>query len=312
MATDWKAKGISNGPLYTFLGGNVQSQFKNTILGALPSGPEVAPSGILWTHDTPQCPDGWFLWSYNPDAYGASRGAFACSAGSAVPFRSDFLNGGQPGQFWIPRGEFFVGGSLFSTKTTCVRYHTAPPTDGTWVVGDIVFNTDPSSNGVLAWQCTAADTPETWTPIHLDRVKTMALANDFTTTNDTATSTNLTFAVGANDLWFVEVTGCISSGDVNGIRVAFSAPTGATVAGNAFGHNTSTTEYVDNPLTTTSLSPAFVTLANNPQLFSASATIMMDGTHTGSITFQAASVMLGQTCTIKAGACMRATRVDAV
>jgi hypothetical protein len=37
-----------------------------------------------------------------------------------------------------------------SPKTTCVRYHIAPPSDGTWIVGDIVFNTDPSTNGVFA------------------------------------------------------------------------------------------------------------------------------------------------------------------
>lgn len=39
---------------------------------------------------------------------------------------------------------------------------TAAPTSGTWVRGDIVWNSTPSSGGFIGFVCTASGTPGTW------------------------------------------------------------------------------------------------------------------------------------------------------
>jgi hypothetical protein len=38
----------------------------------------------------------------------------------------------------------------------------AAPTTGTWVVGDIVYNSTPAASGNIGWVCTTAGTPGTW------------------------------------------------------------------------------------------------------------------------------------------------------
>jgi hypothetical protein len=46
-----------------------------------------------------------------------------------------------------------------------VMYGTAAPsasTDGTFKVGDIVWNTVPSAGSPIGWVCTTAGTPGTW------------------------------------------------------------------------------------------------------------------------------------------------------
>ena len=42
------------------------------------------------------------------------------------------------------------------------REGTAPPTAGDWIVGDIFWNTNPSSGLPIGWVCVAAGTPGTW------------------------------------------------------------------------------------------------------------------------------------------------------
>jgi hypothetical protein len=39
---------------------------------------------------------------------------------------------------------------------------TVAPTTGTWVVGDIVYNSAPAAGGFIGWVCTTAGTPGTW------------------------------------------------------------------------------------------------------------------------------------------------------
>lgn len=41
-------------------------------------------------------------------------------------------------------------------------HHSAAPTTGTWAVGDIVLNNNPSAGGYIGWVCTTAGTPGTW------------------------------------------------------------------------------------------------------------------------------------------------------
>lgn len=41
-------------------------------------------------------------------------------------------------------------------------HHSAAPTTGTWAVGDIVLNNNPSAGGYIGWVCTTAGSPGTW------------------------------------------------------------------------------------------------------------------------------------------------------
>jgi hypothetical protein len=42
------------------------------------------------------------------------------------------------------------------------RQASSIPTTGTWVVGDVVYNSAPASAGYIGWVCTVAGTPGTW------------------------------------------------------------------------------------------------------------------------------------------------------
>lgn len=43
-----------------------------------------------------------------------------------------------------------------------LEYRTAAPTTGTWLLGDIVYNSSPSAGGYVGWVCTTAGSPGTW------------------------------------------------------------------------------------------------------------------------------------------------------
>ena len=43
-----------------------------------------------------------------------------------------------------------------------VLYNTAPPTGGTWAVGDIVYHTAPGAGSFIGWVCVTAGSPGTW------------------------------------------------------------------------------------------------------------------------------------------------------
>jgi parallel beta-helix repeat protein len=48
-------------------------------------------------------------------------------------------------------------------RSLAMTQGSAAPTTGTWKVGDIVFNTGVTASGTVAWVCTTAGTPGTWT-----------------------------------------------------------------------------------------------------------------------------------------------------
>jgi hypothetical protein len=63
-----------------------------------------------------------------------------------------------------------------------------------------------------------------------------ALASNFTTTSTTRVSTNLSFAIGANEIYRVRVAGTASKATSNtGLRIAIDAPTGCTISGVQYG-----------------------------------------------------------------------------
>lgn len=45
-------------------------------------------------------------------------------------------------------------------------YKSSAPTRGTWVIGDLIFNSSPTGT-ILGWVCTASGTPGTWVPFGL-------------------------------------------------------------------------------------------------------------------------------------------------
>jgi hypothetical protein len=55
-----------------------------------------------------------------------------------------------------------VQDALASIQLTREWFGSAAPTTGAWVLGDIVWNSAPSSGGAPGWMCTASGTPGTW------------------------------------------------------------------------------------------------------------------------------------------------------
>ena len=62
-----------------------------------------------------------------------------------------------------------IGGAIEVNKTESsfipnlkTVYDTAPPTAGTWQVGDKVWHSTPEPDGNVGWVCVAAGTPGTW------------------------------------------------------------------------------------------------------------------------------------------------------
>lgn len=138
------------------------------------------------------------------------------------------------------------------------------------------------------------------------------LINDLSTTTSTsAQNTNLTFAVGANDIWLVEFGGVTTAAaNTNGVKFAISCPSGAVMEGGmegpgATGLTTYAAARMNSPGTLTS---AFNSVTAQTAPYFGAVRVKMDGTHSGSITFQVAP---GTTTSVvlKAGSWIRATRV---
>ena len=53
---------------------------------------------------------------------------------------------------------------LYNSKMAMgdVGVHTASPTNGTFVLGDIVYSRTPAASGNIGWVCTVAGSPGTW------------------------------------------------------------------------------------------------------------------------------------------------------
>lgn len=66
--------------------------------------------------------------------------------------------GGNGVPIGLPLGYLDLGGLTRITRT-------AVPTIGSRLRGDIVWNSNPSTNGIIGWVCTVAGTPGTWLPM---------------------------------------------------------------------------------------------------------------------------------------------------
>lgn len=142
---------------------------------------------------------------------------------------------------------------------------------------------------------------------------TKGLTSNFTTTSNSATSTNLTFAVNANEDWVFEcrlTTQCSSTG---GIKYAISAPTGSTIEGWILASTSSITSNsyqritAINTLNTTALHTASNVPGPDRIRF-----LIRIGSTAGNVTLQAASVTSGQTTTIFARSFMTGSLVSSM
>jgi hypothetical protein len=136
------------------------------------------------------------------------------------------------------------------------------------------------------------------------------LAANFTTTVVTATSTLLSFALGPNEVWFVDcqlTTQCSSTG---GVKYAVTAPSGAGVEGWIYSSLATITTLSYQRITAVgSLNAgALHTVATTPggdQI----RFVLTNGATAGACAIQAASVTATQTTTIFANSGLHARRI---
>jgi hypothetical protein len=138
----------------------------------------------------------------------------------------------------------------------------------------------------------------------------LALGADFTTSDDRATPTALTFPVKSGEVWAIDLLATAQCDGADGSRYAVAAPAGSTVEGWLDSTADSLATRALEHLTDTVLTAPVHTVANKPAPDRISATVKAGAD--GAITIQAASLTNGQTTTIAAGATLRARRVDLV
>jgi hypothetical protein len=123
--------------------------------------------GIKWANDN----KGWWEFGHAgggiayilttaiTDTLGSGQTLDSASGGGTLP-------GGRMGFYDDPlvyKGSSVWGTLDMSTVLQKSSYTgTEAPTSGTWLRGDVVWNTAPTSGGTLGWICTTAGTPGTW------------------------------------------------------------------------------------------------------------------------------------------------------
>lgn len=266
---------------YTKTTGVVAVQADGT--GLLTVGSTVAGTGDLRVKSA-------FAAYFRTAANSADKAMFGIDASDNLFFGSpDNASSVSPTQVFVNPGQF---GYLSAGNTTVVLWAAASVT-----ITGIVTGTDPSSN-TLSYGFVAKE-----------------LANAFTTsTTASLQSSNLTFAMGASDIWVVEFGGTTTSAaNTSGVKFGIAIPTGATIEGGvhsslATGLTTYQSARISAGGTATA---AFNTVSGESSPFWGSVCVSGDGTHSGSVTIQ---LQPGTTTavTMKAGSWMRAWRATAV
>ena len=140
-----------------------------------------------------------------------------------------------------------------------------------------------------------------------------ALTSNFTTTANTATSTNLTFPIAANEIWNVDIEITCQCSNTGGVKFAIAAPTGATIEGWILSSTgvITTPSYQRITAINTLNATAVHTVATTPGPDTIRF-VVRNSTNAGNITLQAASGTNGQTTTIFANSCLLACKTTAV
>lgn len=92
------------------------------------------------------CSDGWWKLFYR-------------NLDDSIPLGFSTTVSGGGGQIQFPNG-FYLG--PFGQPAAKFVRGSAPPTEGAWSKGDVVWNSLVGKSGDLAWVCTAAGTPGSW------------------------------------------------------------------------------------------------------------------------------------------------------
>jgi len=139
------------------------------------------------------------------------------------------------------------------------------------------------------------------------------LASDFTTSSTTAVSTNLGFAIAANEAYVVTITGTASKATTNtGLKLAIGAPTGCTISGEQYG-SLATLAAFQTPSLITAINTLGTTFATGIgiQVTFRLEFRVTNGSTAGNITLQCATVT-SNVATIYAGTRMTYTKATSV
>ena len=137
----------------------------------------------------------------------------------------------------------------------------------------------------------------------------VSLLSNFTTTNLTATNTSLSFSIGPNETWTVDVQLTAQCSGPGGIKYSVAAPIGAGIEGWIYSSTNAilTLSYQRLVAIATLNATALHTVASTPAPDVLRFTIT-NGVTAGSVVIQAASVTSGQTTTVFAGSWLSARR----
>lgn len=135
-------------------------------------------------------------------------------------------------------------------------------------------------------------------------------SNQTTTSNSATNVNNMSFSIGANDVWSFEFrmqNGCSSTG---GVKWALTVPTGATFRATAQGMAASATARTSSVMSVSgTLSIAFNAVANQNGFTDITGTVAGGGT-AGTVQLQVASTTNGQTTTVYGNSYMVARRIQ--
>lgn len=131
---------------------------------------------------------------------------------------------------------------------------------------------------------------------------------DSSTTGQALTSSGLTFAVGANQVWQFEVAIYDSSSSSAGVKFGYAIPSGATIASLGWGQTTGATAMTTDIIAATATAGTAVTTAAGYGSYKAAGTVTTSST-TGNVVFEYLKATSG-TAIIKAGSLIRAYRVQ--
>lgn len=159
------------------------------------------------------------------------------------------------------------------------------------------ITTGATSGEVLSWNGTA------WVPATVAQfANAESLASNFTTSSTSASNTNLSFAIGANEIYYVTIEGTASkSSSTSGMKLAISAPSGCTISGEAYlGGNSLTSTPTPSLITAINTLGSTFATGNGVRVTFRMTFLVKNSSTAGNITLQAATVS-SNTATIFAG-----------
>ena len=217
-------------------------------------------------------------WSTNTFDYGGSITSAQWN-GTTVAY-----NRGGTGQSSL----FTQGGVAFGSTTTAL---------GTTAVG--------TAGQVLT---SAGTGTPTWTTLAANDTTTFYLLSDFTTSSTSATNTNLTFNLGANEVRRIMINGTCSKVGTTGLKLAIGAPTGATIkATQNSSSNAINTSAISVISAINSLGGTINTVTGVEMPFRIEG-VITNGANAGAVTLQVATVTSGAV-TIYAGTILSVGKV---